>query len=365
MAIIKCLECGHDISDKAPYCPSCGVAIAGTTITCPQCGKTYFSALKECPQCHHLTQQPTNSQQPVNPENANENKAHSKRNNKLILIISVAVVVVIGMLCLWMMNGAESEKEKAAYEYAMASNDTQVLQGYLSTYADAPEEHRDSIMAHLTLLQRADQEWKNTLISGSRSAIQQYLDAHPDSPFKAIALHKIDSIDWSSACEANTVEAMEKYLNLHQDGDYVEQASDKLKILNTMTVQPEEKTSLSSLFSNFFRGINTQDEDLLKSTVNPLLTSFLGKSDATRSDVLTFMHKLYKPGVTSMTWQSANNYSIEKKEIGVEQYEYSVTFTATQSVETADNTTTSKFRISAKVNPEGLITEMNMVKVAE
>ena len=25
MAIIKCPECGHQISDKAPVCPSCGV----------------------------------------------------------------------------------------------------------------------------------------------------------------------------------------------------------------------------------------------------------------------------------------------------------------------------------------------------
>ncbi len=336
MAIIKCPECGHDISDKAPYCPSCGAPVAVPNTA------------------------------PENPsENPNENKAHSKRNNKRILIISVAVVALIGVLCLWMMNGAASDKEKAAYEYAMASSDTQVLQDYLASYADAPEEHRDSIMAHLTLLQRDNQEWTNALASGSRSALQQYLDDHPDSPFKAIALHRIDSIDWSAASEANTVEAMEKYLNLHQDGDYVEQASDRLKVLNAMTVQPEEKTLLGSVFSNFFRGINTQDEDLLKSTVNPLLTSFLGKRDATRSDVITFMHKLYKPGVTAMNWQSANNYSIEKKEIGDGQYEYSVTFAATQSVETEGNTMTSKYRITAKVNPEGLITEMNMVKVAE
>ena len=29
MAIIKCPECGRQISDKAPTCPSCGVEIAG------------------------------------------------------------------------------------------------------------------------------------------------------------------------------------------------------------------------------------------------------------------------------------------------------------------------------------------------
>lgn len=366
MAIIKCPECGHEISDKAPFCPSCGVAIAGRTITCPECGQTYFSELKECPKCHHLTQQHPQAETTATPDNPNENKVHAKRNNKTILIISLAIVAVIGALCWWMMKSSESDKENAAYEYAMTSDNAQVLQDYLANYTDAPEEHRDSIEAHLAILQQADQEWTNAVISGSKAALQQYIDAHPDSPFKAIALHKIDSIDWASACEANTVEAMESYLDMHQDGDYVEEASNKLKVLNTMTVQPEEKIMLSSLFSSFFHSINTKDEDALTSTVNPLLTSFLGKTDATRSDVVTFMHKLYKSDVTSMMWQPSGNYSIDKKEIGDQQYEYSITFTATQSVQHADSkTTTSNFRISAKVNPDGRITELNMVKVAD
>jgi len=29
MAMIKCKECGHDVSDKAISCPSCGVKISG------------------------------------------------------------------------------------------------------------------------------------------------------------------------------------------------------------------------------------------------------------------------------------------------------------------------------------------------
>ena len=42
MAIIKCPECGHQTSDKAPVCPSCGVEIAGKITKCPYCGEIYF-----------------------------------------------------------------------------------------------------------------------------------------------------------------------------------------------------------------------------------------------------------------------------------------------------------------------------------
>ena len=54
MAIIKCPECGRQISDKAPTCPSCGVEIAGKITKCPNCGEVYFSNLEMCPNCHEL-----------------------------------------------------------------------------------------------------------------------------------------------------------------------------------------------------------------------------------------------------------------------------------------------------------------------
>lgn len=383
MAIIKCPECGHEISDKAPFCPSCGVAIAGKITKCPECGNVYFSESTVCPNCHHTTstacvsESETTTVVKVEPQETSKNNnqmsseqiepaPHAKRNNKTILVVSVVVVAVIAGLCWWMAKSSESDKEMAAYEYAMTSSDPQVLQSYLDKYADGPDAHRDSIEAHLSLLKQVDQDWTNAVVSGSKSALQQYIEMHPESPFKAVALHKIDSIDWDSANGLNTVEAMEEYLELHPDGEHLDDANNKIKALNAKTLQPEEKIMINSLFTSFFKSINTKDEDALTSTVNPLLSTFLGKNDATRSDVVTFMHKLYKSDVASMTWLSNGNYTINKKEIGDQQYEYSVTFSATQNVQHVDNTSsTSNYRISAKVNPDGRITEFNMTKILE
>lgn len=58
MAIIKCPECGHQVSDKAPVCPSCGVEIAGYINRCTRCGEVYFRNEHFCPNCH----QPASSQ---------------------------------------------------------------------------------------------------------------------------------------------------------------------------------------------------------------------------------------------------------------------------------------------------------------
>ena len=50
--IIKCPECGHQVSDRARTCPSCGVDIVGKVTRCPDCGEYIFKDDHECPNCH-------------------------------------------------------------------------------------------------------------------------------------------------------------------------------------------------------------------------------------------------------------------------------------------------------------------------
>lgn len=428
MAIIRCPECGHEISDKAPFCPSCGVAIAGKVTTCPQCGKVYFADADQCPQCHCKTvrpkpenvqtqpateklpeaeqpgaepsqtateqqqdtarpgaenaerasrqepqkesaekpiRQPQHEEPAVQAEETEEVK-HGSHGNRTIIVAVVAVAAVVIGTCYYFYRSAQADSERQAYEYAMTSRDPQVLQNYLANYEGAPEEHRDSIQAHLDALRQVDQDWTNVLVSGSKSALEQYIAAHPDSPYKAVALHKIDSLDWSLALRQNSVEALEAYIEQHPDGEHVDDANDAIKSLNSKTVQPEEKQTVSSVFGAFFQSLNNRDEDALVATVNPILTNFLGKSGATRNDVITFLHKIYKPEVASMQWQSQGDYSISKKDVGDQTFEYSVKFSALQTVAAADGTTTdAKYRITATVNADGRISELNMTKIVE
>lgn len=392
MAIIKCPECGHEISDKAPFCPSCGIAISGKIKICPVCGKAYFADQPECPQCHHKTMETNNEKVgelhdvatsivggetasmsngdtdiPKHEVTADAPKSSAKRNNILVAVIAVVVALLVGGICWYFSHQTNVERENQAYELAMQSSDPQVVQKYLDTYQDdAPSEHIQAIEDHLAALKQVDSDWTNAVVSGSKSALEQYIAQHPDSPFKALAIHKIDSIDWAMATSSNTVEAMEAYLEQHSDGEHVEDANMKIKDLNSKTLQPEEKLMISGVFDSFFCSLNNRDEDALTSAVNPLLTSFLGKSNATRNDVVTFMHKIYKNDVTSMTWISNGDYTINKKEVGDEKYEYTVNFSAKQSISYTDNPTSNvKYKISAKINPEGRISEFNMVKIVE
>lgn len=49
--MIKCPECGKDVSSKAEACPQCGYPIASHIKTCPECGNDVTSESDFCPQC--------------------------------------------------------------------------------------------------------------------------------------------------------------------------------------------------------------------------------------------------------------------------------------------------------------------------
>ena len=51
MSLIKCPECDHNVSSKAPFCPNCGVIIEGNIKRCPVCGGYALMAAMQCPHC--------------------------------------------------------------------------------------------------------------------------------------------------------------------------------------------------------------------------------------------------------------------------------------------------------------------------
>ena len=246
----------------------------------------------------------------------------------------------------------------------MQSSDPMVLKSYLDTYKDADEAHRDSITAHLNMLQQVDQDWTNALVSDSKEALEAYLQKYPNTPHKNEIWNKIDSIDWQLAKRDNSVDAYQAYLDAHADGAHIEEAEIAMKKIKSSEVQPEEKQMVSGLFRQFFQSINSRNEDGLTATCEDILSSLLGKASATKSDVATFMHKLYKEDVSNMNWHLNNDYQIKKREVGDQEYEFQVQFSARQDIDKTDGSKVeNKFKINATVSPDGKVSAFNMAKV--
>lgn len=400
MAMIKCPECGRQISDKAPFCPCCGVGIAGKTVKCPQCGEVYFREQEMCPNCHHVTrmsgvvgnaagqnvgneaatspvqQASAMPQQPPVPPrvpgagNANGGATPppvQKKKSHGALITAIIFALVLCGVCFYFYNNAKTSKEEEAYEYALRSDDPLVLQTYLDSYKDAPSEHIDSIQAHLNMLRQSDADWTNAVVSGSKQALLDYLSKHPDSEHTAIAQHKIDSIDWAFASNANSLDEIQAYLDEHANGEHVDEANDAIRKLKASTVQPEEKVLVTASLKHFFQAVNANNEQSLEASVTPVMSNFLGKADATKADVSVFLQKIYKDDITGMTWSLGSDMKIDKREVGEDEYEYSVAVSATQDIQRTDPSKekSALYKIKAKVNPDGLVSALTMTKIIE
>ena len=83
--IIKCPECGHQVSDKAPVCPSCGVEIAGHIIKCSHCGELYLKEESSCPNCHH-TEHHVESSVTATEHHTSEDANESKVQEPVVLM---------------------------------------------------------------------------------------------------------------------------------------------------------------------------------------------------------------------------------------------------------------------------------------
>lgn len=327
MALIKCPECGHRVSDKAATCPSCGVAIAGNV--------------------------------------KRDNEAPKGKRSMTIPIVAGVVAVIAVLVGLYFYNNVQDRNELDAYENAMSCSEAAVLQNYLDMYADAPQAHRDSIMAHLALLKKVDSDWDDAMVNNTRSAFENYLRVHPESVHKTEALLKLDSIDWAFAAEADTPEAYSKYVADHADGMHIDEARLKLEKLEKSIIAEDEKLMVTSVLTSFFNALGNNDEEALTMSIDVVLNSFLHRAGATKADVISYMKRIHSPeDITGIIFRMNNDWKIEKIDLGEGECSYVVDFSVDEKIQRTDESkeTFSSYKVNAKVSNHGKITDLNMKK---
>ena len=383
MAIIKCPECGHQVSDKAATCPSCGVGIQGKITKCPECGEIVLNDQILCPNCHsplistnnNDTEKSEPSQshkvatvEPNSDTNGEGNKNEKKKKSYTPWVVSFVIALAVVFVGLYFYKTTQMRNELEAYENAMMSNEPAVLQNYLDIYADAPSEHRDSIQSHLEMLKKVDSDWTNAVVSNSKAAILRYMQLYPNSLHNVEAKLKIDSIDWMEATQKNTIEAYQKYIDEHADGMYIDQAHDAYTLLDSKKVNAEDKANISAIFTSFFNALANNDEATLVSCVDIILTSFLHKENANKNDVIDYMHKIHNEAhVENVEFRLNNDWIIEKIDRGNGLFAFKVNFSIDKITQLSGDSNSSfdTFKVKASVSPDNKISELNMQRIVQ
>lgn len=379
--LIKCPECGHQVSDQAKTCPECGIEIAGKITRCPDCGEIIFKEQAACPNCHCVingasapvatpventtTEADKKSAATAAKKPAPQPAPRRPRRRKAgvtALIIAFVLALIVVFLGIYFMKNQEQKNEQRAYENAMLSTEPLVLQNFLDMYVDAPRQHRDSIKTHLTALKKVETDWTNAMVNNSKYAFEHFMKRYPQSTHNVEAAIKIDSLDWEAAVKENTAEAFKRYFTEHEDGAHYDEAHANYEQIEAQKVTAEDKIAVSQLFSTFFNALAQRDEVALSASLAPVLSSFLHRQNATKDDVKQYMDKLHEPDITRMEFILADDWKIDKQEVSEGRYDYIVDFSVAQRLERTneERETSVHYKITAKVSADNYITELNM-----
>lgn len=119
MSLIKCKECGHQVSDKAKVCPNCGCPLEKENC-CPECGQALSSEDKICPNCGcPVSAEPNKANAECKP------KKHKTRFVVLGILAVIVIAVVVGYLSIGGIRNV-LRKEKA-YQLCLYTDDTSEL----------------------------------------------------------------------------------------------------------------------------------------------------------------------------------------------------------------------------------------------
>lgn len=416
--IIKCPECGHQVSDKAPICPSCGVEIAGHLIKCSYCGEIYLKEDAVCPNCHHSasTDNSVNEDnvktEPVKDDSQNNGdyseaetssvelvvsaesieeeprldgtptqdtltiespsndtevstddvivKPESKNNNHTPLFVSLLIALVICAVLLFFYKRGNDNHEAEEYKIALKSNNRQVMKQYLEDYPNAPLIHINSIRDLLKQTQQNNDEWGRVIQQNTIASYKAYLETHPNTPYKNEILKRVEELYWNEVVNQNTEAAYLGYREKYPKGIHVKEADEKLKIMLDNTSTPSEEKVAVSAVRQFLQGLNSKSTSKIEG-VTASSFNFLGAGGATIADVSKYMReKLYQADVKEITWQLGTvlNATTDKSDDGTTVQK--ITIPARLEIVREGGKGSNKYTIKAQIE-NGKITAINWI----
>ncbi|WP_449304671.1 double zinc ribbon domain-containing protein [Prevotella pallens] len=416
--IIKCPECGHQVSDKAPICPSCGVEIAGHLIKCSYCGEIYLKEDAVCPNCHHsastdnsvneddvktepvkddsqsngdyseaetssvelvvsaesIEEEPrldgTPTQDTLTIESPSSDaevstddmivKPESKNNNHTPLFVSLLIALVICAVLLFFYKRGNDNHEAEEYKIALKSNNRQVMEQYLEDYPNAPLIHINSIRDLLKQTQQNNDEWGRVIQQNTIASYKAYLETHPNTPYKNEILKRVEELYWNEVVNQNTEAAYLGYREKYPKGIHVKEADEKLKIMLDNTSTPSEEKVAVSAVRQFLQGLNSKSTSKIEG-VTASSFNFLGAGGATIADVSKYMReKLYQADVKEITWQLGTvlNATTDKLDDGTTVQK--ITIPARLEIVREGGKGSNKYTIKAQIE-NGKITAINWI----
>lgn len=374
MSMIKCPECGHQVSTMAATCPGCGVNIAGHIVQCPQCQGYILDKQDHCPTCGRAVRIVSASQQRVQQSTPQTSASQTtsqaqpqpeqpkKKGSLIIVPVLVGLVALIG-LCVggflyWNQQNAKEEEERA-YEMLMECQDPIIFENYIAKYPNST--HIAEVRARLEQVNAEGREWQQICERGSRREFLTFKEKYPKSIYLPACMDKLDSLDWQDALKAENDEAIDRYLAAHPNGLYISEAAEKKNELARTKVSPEEKQQLRSLFDQFFTAVGKGDAASISSMIPTQMEQFIGTKSATANDIVAWVDKKNAADVIGIHYLVGAELGVHKESVDGKLVTC-VTFNLDETINRSDASqpASATYHVTARVDESHKITTLTL-----
>lgn len=340
MSIIKCPECGHNVSTMAGTCPTCGVEIDGSLRTCPDCGAYYLEKQGKCPECgREIVRKKIEPYQPKPEPTPLFKKVPKKQKRRSHWPLFFAILLILGIGAAagyYFKLENDRKREEEAFQRLENVTTPQFFQQFLTTYPES--EHQEEVKKKMEQVEQENKEWEELLQKKERKMLVAFAERHPESFRLRECLDLIDSIDWAATIRDTTDVSIDKYLKEHPEGQHAEEAASRKNELAKTRITSEDKKLIYSYLETFFS--ETSSDSL----------AALTKRD-TGKDIIGFHYHVTPSGM------NVRRETLEDGNMG-----YAVNFLLEETINRTDATlpTNTRYQGDAHLNGEKQILRMSL-----
>lgn len=390
MALIKCTNCGHRISDKATVCPKCGAP----TKEEPKAEQTQRQDAKSNEEVMYLAavscleekrlgeardyiagllamnaedgryktlQEKLEQATALQQEEEAERIAKRKRNTWIVVALLCTLLVAGG--CYWYYQKQMAANEQAQWEQIKDADEPELIAAFLTRFPDG--EHKDKAKERLAFAREEAELWSKIENLNNPDELDNFAKKYPKGHYHDLAMAAYDALLWDEATAKNTLEAYNHYITQCPQGKHYAEAKEKADYLAKVQMGEGESDRVASIVKEFFYDMARDDESGMLENVESTLGSFLGKKNASKVDVIAYMRKMHASDVFSVDL-TMGDMQVTKSLGRNDEPEYAVNFSFDQRLNREDTSleTFASYKGTAKLNSLMKITSIELTKTA-
>lgn len=217
--------------------------------------------------------------------------------------------------------------------------------------------HADQVLNICLRVDSERRDWKQVRHNVTLENLEEFIRQHSDGYYRDEASRMIDSLLYLEAKTADTYKAYRNYIQTYENGIYAARAKARMMELLKGCVGRGEAIEVENTLNQHFRALAENDREMLLSTVSRALGTYVGKTDATRADIVKYMLSIHETAGRQVAFE-LSNLSIAKL-VDEHTLHYNVAFSFDESVFVDGEETMRSFNATAILDFNYLICSLN------